>query len=529
MNVAAYCRVSTDRDDQINSLENQTSFFNEYIRKNDQWNFVGVYADEGVTGTSVVRRVQFNKMIEDAKQGRIDLILTKEVSRFARNTVDALNFTRELRRIGVGVFFISDNINTLENDGELRLSLMSMLAQEESRKTSNRVKWGMRQQMEQGFVFSPPLLGYECSNGVLTVNREEAEIVRRIYDLYVNHNMGTKLIARNLASENTPLTKRLKSWSPTAIMRILTNEKYVGDLVQQKTKVVDYLSHKAVENKDDKLIFRDHHEPIIDRATWDEAQRIRASRSMDKVEHNPAKHSNKYWCSGRIQCGICHGSCVTKTKNARYGTIRIYRCKHTDYFVNEAGACTNKTYIDERILCACMRFVIQKLSPDAGEITRQLLEALRNSKERDACGSDIAALENQVTEITGKKKKMLALLADDVITKEDYQSAVRDFDAETLALNNRIHSLRQTANRLDVSPEYMASVLAHVAEYMAQDGVTRELYSEILEKIVVYDDAHVDVYLQGMESPFSVSYTSEGRGMQYKVLCEDYSRDMVGE
>ena len=148
MKVAAYCRVSTDSSDQMNSLENQTSFFQDYIRKNPDWDFVGVYSDEGVTGTSVAGRIQFSRMIEDAGRGEIDLILTKEVSRFARNTVDALNYTRQLRSLGVGVFFINDNINTLDSDGELRLSLMSMLAQEESRKTSARVRWGMRRQME---------------------------------------------------------------------------------------------------------------------------------------------------------------------------------------------------------------------------------------------------------------------------------------------------------------------------------------------------------------------------------------------
>ena len=184
INVAAYCRVSTDSDDQMNSFENQVSFFNEYIQRNPNWNLVHIYTDEGLSGTSVKKRKGFNTMIEDAKAGKINLIITKEVSRFARNTVDTLHYTRELGRINVGVYFINDNINTLDSDGEFRLSIMASVAQEESRKTSMRVKWGMKRQMERGFVFAPPMIGYDLCNGALTINEEEAKVVRKIFDLY---------------------------------------------------------------------------------------------------------------------------------------------------------------------------------------------------------------------------------------------------------------------------------------------------------------------------------------------------------
>jgi len=524
MNVAAYCRVSTDHEDQMNSLENQTSFFEEYIRKNPEWKLVGIYTDEGVSGTSVRRRTQFHRMMEAAKDGEIDLILTKEVSRFARNTVDALNYTRQLRSMGVGVFFIADNINTMEGDGELRLSLMSMLAQEESRKTSARVRWGMQRQMEQGFVFSPPMLGYDSRDGVLTVNPEEAEIVRRIYDWYVNHGMGTKKIAQRLAEENTPLSKRLKYWSPTAVMRILTNEKYAGDLIQQKTKVVDYLTHKSVENKEEKLTFRDHHEPIVDRAVWEEAQRIRESRSRHPGGRSGAC-SNRYWCSGKVECGVCHGSCVTKTKKAQYGTVRVYHCKHTEHFAGDTGACTNRIYVDERILCACMQFVTRQLPVSTEEVRRLLLNILKYSDEKSKRIAAINGLKKQADEWNARKRKTLALLLDEVITGEDYQAAIREFDAELLVLNQQIHTLQQTADR---PAEYSSMILNKVGSYAAQEEATRPLYSEILEKIVIYGDRHVDVYLQGMEIPFSVSYRREGRGSRYTVFCEEYTDGLSG-
>lgn len=528
MNVAAYCRVSTDRDDQMNSLENQTSFFNEYIQRNPDWNFVGIYSDEGVTGTSVEKRKQFTAMIQDAKDGKIDLILTKEVSRFARNTVDTLNYTRELRRYDVGVYFINDNINTLESDGEFRLSIMASVAQEESRKTSARVKWGMKRQMEKGFVFAPPFLGYEVKNGVLTVNEEEAKIVRRIFDLYVNKRMGTVLIAQTLARENTPLTKKLKCWSSTAILRILRNEKYVGDLIQQKTIVKDYLTHKSEVNTGEKLIFKDHHEAIVDRTTWDEAQRILSERSIDPVEHNRARHTNKYWCSGKVECGTCHGSFIRKGKKALHNDIVAYHCKHTTYYENKTGGCTNTTYIDERILFACMQYVIQKLSINAEDIKNELVEALHHSKDREKIVCKLSVSEEKLTELNEKKKRMLSFLVDGIVSREDYQSAIRDLDAEITQVKNEIHDLKKEENRFNNSESQLVIIFELVAKYLEQAEPTQQIYSEVLEKIVVYDDRHVDIFIQGIPNPFSVKYYREGRGTQYRVYCEDYDHNITG-
>ncbi len=521
MNVAAYCRVSTDSDDQINSLDNQTSFFNEYIQRNRNWNLVGIYSDEGVTGTSVAKRVQFNQMIQDAMDGKIDLIVTKEVSRFARNTVDTLNYTRELRRNNVGVFFINDNINTLDSDGEFRLSIMASVAQEESRKTSTRVKWGMKRQMEKGYVFSPPFIGYDIHDGQLTVNEPEAAIVRRIFDMYVNDGMGTVLIAKTLAQENTPLVKRIKCWSPTAVMRILKNEKYAGDLIQQKTMVADFLTHKSTENKGNKIIFRDHHEPIVSRETWDEAQRIMEMRKIDTIEYNPAKHSNKFWCSGKVQCGVCKGSCVTKTKKANYDNIRIYRCKHTTYCKNGEGGCTNTAYVDERILCACMQFVIKKLALNVENIEKQLIEALNKSDSEDDCLSKIELLESKLDALNQRKKKMLSLLVDEVISSDDYKNSGKDIDTEILEVKTDISKLKKEANRSKGSQTQITSMLSQIKKYLEQTEITKQMYSEILEKIVIYNGNFLEIYLIGILEPFKVQYTRKGRGTQYMVYCSD--------
>ena len=523
MKTAAYCRVSTDHGDQKNSLENQTLFFEEYIRGNPDWEFVGIYSDEGLSGTSVEKRVQFRRMMEDAQRGEIDLILTKEVSRFARNTVDALNYTRRLRLLGVGVFFINDNINTMDSDGELRLSLMSMLAQEESRKTSARVRWGMRRRMEQGYVFSPPMFGYDIRGGVMTVNPEEAEVVRRIYDLYVRQGLGTGRIAQKLTEENVPLTKRLKGWSPTAVMRILTNEKYAGDLIQQKTRVTDYLTHKSVLNKEEKLVFHGHHEPVVDRGIWEEAQRIRQSRNGSSVASRPAARSMRYWCSGKVECGVCHGVCVTKTKEAQYGTVRIYRCRHTESMANGTDVHSGHTYIDERILCACMQYVIRKLPLDPEEIRRRIPAVPEKTGERTENRAEREQLERQAADRRTKKKRLLSLLTEEVLTGEEYRTAVDELEAELQELERRIHTLRQTEDFSESGTEEDFGIPEKIRKYAAQEEVTRQLYAEILDRIVIFADRHADVYLLGREEPFPVSFRREGRGKRYTVICEDYT------
>ena len=273
--VASYCRVSTDRDDQANSFESQQRYIKEYIDRQPDWELYQIYADEGITGTSTKKRAAFNRMISDAHRGKFQLILTKEVSRFSRNILDTITYTRELRTLGVGVVFMNDGINTLEPDAELRLSIMGSLAQEESRKTSSRVKWGQTRRMEQGVVFGRSLLGYDVKDGRLTVNPQGAEIVRLIFYKYGVEKKGTTVIARELREEGYRTHSGNVKWSNSHIVKILKNEKYVGDLVQKKTFTPDYLSHaKKYNHGEEKLVvIRDHHKPIIDRDLWNTVQR----------------------------------------------------------------------------------------------------------------------------------------------------------------------------------------------------------------------------------------------------------------
>lgn len=282
--VASYCRVSTDKEDQANSFASQQRYFKEYIDRQPDWELYRVYADEGITGTSTKKRVQFNHMISDAKMGKFQIILTKEVSRFSRNILDTIGYTRQLKALGVGVLFMNDGINTLEPDAELRLSIMGSIAQEESRKTSTRVKWGQTRQMERGVVFGRSMLGYDVKNGTLTINPEGAKLVRLIFHKYGAEGKGTSVIAREMRGAGFLTYTGNSRWNNSHIVKILKNEKYVGDLVQKKTYTPDYLTHQKKYNygAEEKVCLTDHHEAIIDRDLWNTVQSELAQRNRHR-------------------------------------------------------------------------------------------------------------------------------------------------------------------------------------------------------------------------------------------------------
>ena len=326
LRVAAYCRVSTDRDDQANSFESQQRYFREYIARQPGWELAGIFADEGLSGTSTKKRLAFQRMIVCAHAGLLDLIVTKEISRFARNTLDSIYYTRELKRLGVGVLFLNDNLYTLDGDAELRLTILASIAQEESRRTSERVKWGQKRRMEQGVVFGRDLLGYDVRGGVLIVNEPGAQIVQEIFRRFVNDGKGAHTIARELNEAGVP-TARGGPWRSSVILRILRNEKYCGDLVQKKTYTPDYLTHEKKYNRGQEayVVLRDHHTPIIPRATFEAAGHILAARA--RSQDGQPKHSRRYPLSGKLRCGMCGANCAARCKTRRDGSAALsWRC-----------------------------------------------------------------------------------------------------------------------------------------------------------------------------------------------------------
>ena len=380
--VAAYCRVSTDREDQANSFESQQTFFKRYIESHPDWELCGIFADEGLSGTSTKRRVDFQRMIACAIHGELDLILTKEISRFARNTLDSIYYTRELKKYGVGVVFLNDNINTLDGDAELRLAILSSIAQEESRRTSQRVKWGQKRRMEQGVVFGRSMLGYDVREGRMEINEEGAKIVRLIFHKFVEEGKGTHVIARELGEAGIK-PMRAREWQSTVILRMLRNEKYCGDLVQKKTYTPDFLSHEKKYNRgqEEFVIIRDHHAPIISREQFVAANRMLDKRSAS--QRGFRKYSCRHGFSGKLKCGRCGASYVARFKTREDGSrYEAWRCLegvkngslHQDREGNQVG-CPGESIRNGELLCL-MSLAVGTIAMDREKIADSLLSLI---------------------------------------------------------------------------------------------------------------------------------------------------------
>lgn len=279
--VAAYCRVSTDKDAQIESLENQMEAFRFRAAQHGDWDLINVYADEGLSGTSMKHRVKFLEMIEDCKAGKIDYILTKSVSRFARNTVDALTTVRELQSYGVQLFFDKEGIDTADSLSEMVLTIMASFAQEESRSISENVKWGIRKRFEAGDEVKVPLYGfYHTDDELFLVQPEEAEIVREVFERYVHGEMPQSILNDMIARGVKPPAG--DCWKRLQLDRMIKNEKYAGDVVLQKTYIENHLTHKQIRNRGDLPRFRveNAHAAIVDRHIFNQAQQITAMRKV---------------------------------------------------------------------------------------------------------------------------------------------------------------------------------------------------------------------------------------------------------
>lgn len=516
--VAAYCRVSTDNEDQANSLESQQRYFKQYIECNPDWELYEVFADEGISGTNTKKRKEFNRMIACAKNGDFDLIITKEISRFARNTLDSIYYTRDLKKHGIGVIFMNDNINTLDGDAELRLAIMSSIAQEESRKTSERVKWGQKRQMEQGVVFGRSMLGYDVRRGKMYINEEGAKIVRLIFHKFVNEGKGTHVIARELREAGiTPM--RVKEWHNTVILRIIRNEKYCGDLVQKKTYTPDFLSHEKKYNRgqEEFIIIKDHHEPIISRELFNEANRILDSRSVS--QEGKTKYSSRYPFSGKIKCGRCGASYVARYKTRKDGNrYKAWRCMeatkngspHMDKAGNQVG-CTGLAIRNEDAI-HIMYLVSKGLKYNREKIMNNLLTIIKSIIAVDTTGTEAEKLKTQIVTIENKRTKLMDLYMSDDVTKEEFVKARKKYDTEIAELQSVIDRIDNQQVMIKQQQELMKKISDAISEIV--DGMEQEdeFYNQILDRMVVIDKNNIDVYLHLL--PMKWSYTVAQFGLE---------------
>lgn len=374
--VAAYARVSTDSDEQLTSYEAQVDYYTKYIQANPEWSFAGMYTDEGISGVMTKNRDGFNSMVSDALSGKIDLIITKSVSRFARNTVDSLTTVRMLKEKGVEVYFEKENIYTLDGKGELLITIMSSLAQEESRSLSDNVTWGMRKRFSDGKVSMPykQFLGYrKGSDDLPEIIPEEADIVRRIYKEYL-HGMSINAIAKGLTADGIPTPSGKASWRYSTIKSILTNEKYKGSALLQKRYTVDYLTKtmKINEGEVPQYYVENSHPPIIFPTEWEAVQTEMANRRNTRSDSGRLHHCTSPF-SGKIMCGDCgdiFGSKVWHSTDKYRRTI--WQC-NSKYKGNTR--CTT-THLDEEIIVDAFLSVISEFLADRQKIVADLETAL---------------------------------------------------------------------------------------------------------------------------------------------------------
>jgi DNA invertase Pin-like site-specific DNA recombinase len=509
--VAAYCRVSTDKSDQVNSLENQKKYFRDYIERNPLWELTGVYVDEGISGTSTKKRHAFNQMIHDAKQHKYDLIITKEISRFARNTLDSIYYTRKLKDFGIGVLFMNDNINTLDTDAELRLTIMSSIAQEESRKTSNRVKWGQKRSMENGVVFGRDLLGYDVKEGCLHINEEGAEVVRLIFHKFVMEGKGTHIIARELTEAGIPTVTNKYIWHNNTILRILRNEKYCGDLIQKKTYTPSYLTHEKKYNtgEEELVVLKNHHEPIISRELFNQAQSELESRSVSPEQKK--KYSNRFCFSGKITCGICGSSYVARSRRRKDGTInRTWRCytavnygnNQKDKRGNEIGCESHG--VNEELLQRLLIEIIKDLNFNKKEIRVQIINTLKSnlsiknklskkynlSKENDLVkkySSIIVEEEHEsYQKLVKKKNKLIDLYMDNLLSKIEFSKKSNELQKEITRLEKNLDLYKSDVVKCTLSNTNYEAESELLDNIINGDLWSDTFYNNIIEEIVIY-------------------------------------------
>ena len=513
LRVAAYCRVSTDKEDQLNSLSAQRQFFQAYITTHPGWSLVCVYADEGLSGTSIKHRPQFAEMIGRALRGEIDLIVTKEVSRFARNTVDTLQVTRQLKEKGVGVLFLNDNIDTRDNDGEFRLTIMASVAQEESRKISERTRWGQLQAMKRGVVFgNQSLYGYTLTRGQLTVEPEQAEIVRLVYHKYLVERKGTHTISRELTQAGVrPPLRPSGAWSATMVLRILKNEKYCGDLLQKKYRTTDYLSHQKILNEgvEEQILLRDHHEPIVSREQYDAVQEELAERAGTAEEKR--RFSSRYWYSGKIRCSECGRSfTVKRTRRANGGVYERFVCRgHFDAAVN----CQMRA-VHSAVIQACAQRVLQDLALDGRSIIDSLLQEL----EQLMCvhpedNGGVQRVQQAIQRQLDRRDRAQEAFLDGDLSRSDMQRLVSRCDEELGRLRGQLEEMQRRKTELAHSLDRYGEIRALLEQELAGGDAVLD---EVIQRIVVHPD-HFIVEVAELPVRFLVRADGSGTGRNYQV------------
>ena len=502
LRVTFYARVSTDQDEQINSLENQVQYYTELIQSKPNWKFVPGYVDEGISGGSTKKRENFNRMIRDAKAGMFDFIITKEISRFSRSTLDSIKYTQELLDYNVGVFFQNDNINTLDTDSEFRLVIMAGVAQDEIRKLSERLKFGFRQAIQNGHVLgSDRLYGYDKKDCVLTVNEGEAEIIRIIFDLYGNQQLGTRTISKRLM-ELGYTSREGNAFNTLTIRHILENPKYKGWYCGNKSQSVDYRTKRNILlDEREWVMYPDPSIPaIVPEELWDRANALYKRRREEMMAHSSGvSFHNRYPYSAKIYCqehGTTFHRQVIQTKK---GQQEVWQCK---VYRSHGRAACSAPQIRSCDLDRILSHIFRELVRDKQKIMDALVTVLTNIPKDVDFGKLRCQAENEIADLERKKNRLLDLSIAGALTMEEFKARNDAFNAQILACQGKLTAIRQEeASRASEELDIPAIRQALDQALSFTQDLDTALVATILDRVVVKQEStkaaiHLDIFLK---------------------------------
>ncbi len=504
--VAAYCRVSTDSDEQLTSYKNQMKVYTEMIAQNKEWCFAGLYADEGISGTRADKRPKFTKMINDCYAGKIDMIITKSVSRFARNTVECLNYVRLLKERGIGIYFEEQNIDTLKSDSELYLVIYAGFAQSESESMSKNITWTYRKKFEEGkpvFMYKK-WLGYKKGeDGTPEIVPEEAAIVERIYDLYLSGET-TRTISALLRSENIKIPDKNFSFSRSMIVNILTNERYSGDCILQKTVTVDCIGKIRKKNTGEAPMYYVHnsHPAIISREKFNKVQEelVRRKNIAPQLTHQSLTASGKYSRNALTDVMIC-GECGSRYKRctwSRKGVKRIvWRCasrlEHGTRYCN-----SSPSIHEEKLKDAIVRALQQFISEDADTYIIFMKATIGEALGLDGRSEEIDLLQRRIEALNSKMINLVTQSVSNGSNVDDYEDEFKEIADEISQLKKRISAIHQSSTSDGSTEERLEKIKKTMDERAkGQNEYDETIVRQMIECIKVYHNKRIEIIFGG--------------------------------
>ena len=504
LRVAAYCRVSTDQEEQESSYEAQIGYYTEKINSNSEWQMAGIFADEGITGTQAKKRPEFLKMIRLCRQGKIDMILTKSLSRFARNTVDSLKYIRDLKALGIAIVFEKENINTLETDTEMMLTIMSCFAQAESESISKNVSWGVRQSFKSGNVPMQyaKLLGYKKGeNGLPEIITEEAEIVKDIFRSYLD-GMSLRQIADSLNSRGIKTKHKQTVWQTEVVKSILVNEKYTGDALLQKTYITDCITKKSRKNNGELPMYlvKNHHEPIISRADFNRVQEEMARRGAKKAIANKlgkteqGKYSAKYALSELLICGECGSHYRRVTWTAKGFKEIKWRCINRIQYGKKK--CHSSPTVEEQALHRAIVSAINEFCEVKDDVAKALRESITEVLDPNLNGS-VQAAQQRIDELAHNIDELIKLAT----VPETAQSAMSDIEKFSEEMKT-LREFIETEKAKQMTAQRGSAELDTILERLENEDFTMTEYDDVavrqlIEKVTVESKNTITVTFKG--------------------------------